>query len=223
MWELAQSSADYPVLDAGGAVLAEYAWVTSDDDQSLRADLRATYAKGLTLGALWPSDAFSFWLWKLGMVPTMTDRVCEPHRLVAMGKAERAAEMWESKGVPYHQGIALMHGDVDAQVKALRIFDGLGAAAAADRVRRSLRDAGVKVPRGVGKSTRDNAAGLTARQAEVLDLIADGLSNPEIAERLFVSDRTVENHVREVLKKLDVANRSEAVAAARERGILASA
>jgi len=113
-----------------------------------------------------------------------------------------------------------MHGDVDAQVRALRIFDGLGAIATAHRVRRSLLDAGVKLSRGAGRSTRGNAAGLTARQAEVLDLLADGLSNPEIAEQLFVSGRTVENHVRAILKKLDVPNRQEAVASARERGIL---
>ena len=76
---------------------------------------------------------------------------------------------------------------------------------------------------GAGRSTRGNAAGLTARQAEILDLLAEGLSNPEIAEHLFESGRTVENHVREILKKLDAPNRQEAVASARERGVLTSA
>lgn len=223
MWTLAGSSGDYPVVDAGGAALAEYVWLTGSTDPSLLGDLRATFARGLKLGALWPSDAFSFWLWKLGMVPPTSGRVCEPYRLIMVGRAEEAADMWEAKGVPYGQGLALMHGGEDAQVRALRIFDGLGAVAAAHRVRRSLLGAGVTVSRGVGRSTRDNAAGLTARQAEVLDLLAEGLSNPEIAEQLFVSDRTVENHVRAILKKLEVPNRQEAVAVAHERGILTSA
>ena len=148
----------------------------------------------------------------------LLDRLYEAVR----AHAEEAAAVWSAKGVPYAQGIALMHGDEEAQLKALRIFDGLGAAAAAQRVRRSLLDAGVRVSRGVGKATRSNAAGLTARQSEVLDLLAVGLSNSEIADRLFVSDRTVENHVRGILKKLGVANRQAAVAAAHERGILAT-
>jgi len=222
MWALAQGSADYPVLDAGGAVLAEYAWLTESTDSSLLSDLRGTFARGLKLGALWPSDAFSFWLWKLGMVPATSGRMCEPYRLIMVGKAEEAAAMWETKGVPYAQGLALMHGGVEGHVRALHIFDGLGAVAMAHRVRRSLLDAGVKLSRGAGRSTRGNAAGLTARQAEVLDLLAEGLSNPDIAEQLFVSGRTVENHVRAILKKLEVPNRQEAVATARERGILTS-
>lgn len=67
-----------------------------------------------------------------------------------------------------------------------------------------------------------HAAGLTARQAEVLGLLAEGMTNSEIADELFVSHRTVENHVSAVLMKLDVATREAAVSAARERGMLAS-
>jgi DNA-binding NarL/FixJ family response regulator len=63
-------------------------------------------------------------------------------------------------------------------------------------------------------------AGLTARQAEVLGLLARGLSNADIADDLFLSLRTVENHVAAVLLKLDVPNRDAAVARAREQGIL---
>ncbi len=64
-------------------------------------------------------------------------------------------------------------------------------------------DRGVRVPRGRSRATRDHAAGLTARQAEILELLAEGLTNTEIADELFVSHRTVENHVSAVLMKLD--------------------
>lgn len=53
--------------------------------------------------------------------------------------------------------------------------------------------------------------GLTVRQSEVLQLIEEGLSNNEIADRLFVSPRTVENHVSAILTKLDASTRQEAV------------
>jgi ATP/maltotriose-dependent transcriptional regulator MalT len=53
---------------------------------------------------------------------------------------------------------------------------------------------------------------LTQRQLEVLRLIADGYSNPEIASRLFLTEGTVKWHVRQILKALGVANRAQAVA-----------
>ena len=64
--------------------------------------------------------------------------------------------------------------------------------------------------------------GLTARQAEVLALMAEGLSNPEIADRPFISSRTAEHHVSAILSKLSAATREEAVGIADELGVLAS-
>jgi DNA-binding NarL/FixJ family response regulator len=60
---------------------------------------------------------------------------------------------------------------------------------------------------------------LTEREREVLDLVARGLTNAEIARRLFVSDKTVRNHVSNVFAKLHVAGRAEAVARARDAGL----
>ena len=74
---------------------------------------------------------------------------------------------------------------------------------------------------GSGPSTAALAPfpGLTEREREILDLVARGLTNAEIARRLVVSDKTVRNHVSNIFAKLQVAGRAEAVARARDAGL----
>jgi len=60
---------------------------------------------------------------------------------------------------------------------------------------------------------------LSEREREILDLIAQGQRNPEIAARLFLSPKTVRNHVSNILNKLQVADRTEAIIRAREAGL----
>lgn len=60
---------------------------------------------------------------------------------------------------------------------------------------------------------------LTTREAEVLDLIAQGRSNSEISKRLFVSPKTVRNHISNIFTKLQVADRAQAIVRAREAGL----
>ncbi len=66
----------------------------------------------------------------------------------------------------------------------------------------------------------NNPDALTARQKEVLKLIATGLLNKEIADRLYISERTVKFHVSEILAKLGAGNRTEAVAIATQKGLI---
>jgi DNA-binding NarL/FixJ family response regulator len=91
---------------------------------------------------------------------------------------------------------------------------------AARRLRADLRERGLRVPRGPRPSTAADPTGLTARQAEVLTLLAAGLTNAQIAARLTVSAKTVDHHVSAVLGKLGVPTRGMAAAAARDRGLL---
>jgi len=88
---------------------------------------------------------------------------------------------------------------------ALEEFRRLRAGRDADAAAAVLRSLGARVP-----SPRSDGGPLTRRETEVLDLLGHGLSNPEIAERLFLSRRTVEHHVASVLAKLGLRSRAEA-------------
>jgi DNA-binding CsgD family transcriptional regulator len=221
MWLLAEASGELQNLDPATAGLAEYMWLSGEQDPNLVVRLRAVLDKGLRSGYSWPSGALAFWAWKLGILATVPDGLPDFYRWIMEGEWQKAADFWEARGIPYERALALMHGDDAAQIQSIRILEGLGATVTANHIRRELLDKGVRVPRGAATSTREHSAGLTARQAEVLELVAEGLTNAEIADQLFVSYRTVENHVAAVLMKLDVSTREAAVEAAHDRGILA--
>lgn len=73
--------------------------------------------------------------------------------------------------------------------------------------------------RGPRVTTRENPAGLTARELDVLALLNQGMRNTEIAERLVVSRKTVDHHVSAILRKLNVQSRGEAAAEAARLGL----
>lgn len=220
MWTLAETSGQLQATDPAAATLAEHMWLVGDEDPERLALLGSVIDEGLSSGFVWPSGALAFWAWKLGILNAAPPHLPAFYRSIIEGHPQTAADFWESRGVPYEQALALMHGDEQAQLQAIQIFEGLGATATANRVRRALLDQGVRAPRGKGLATRDHAAGLTARQAEVLDLLAQGLSNPQIADRLFISHRTAENHVAAVLMKLDAPDRHAAVDIAYDRELI---
>ena len=74
-------------------------------------------------------------------------------------------------------------------------------------------------PRGSRASTKANPCDLTERELEVLALLCEGLKNADIAERLYLSVRTVDHHLAAAFAKLEVSTRTEAVAAALRLGI----
>lgn len=220
VWSLAAASGELQKTDPAASALAEWMWLVDDHDGRRLDLLRQVADRGSRSGYAWPSGALMFWMWKLGLVAEVPAGVAPYYRMIMDGDVASAAAFWEARGAPYEHALALMHGDQPSRIRGLRTFEELGATATANRLRAALLDEGVRPSRGRSRATRDHAAGLTARQAEVLDLLAEGLTNPEIADRLFVSHRTVENHVAAVLMKLDVSSRRAAVDAARDRGLL---
>ena len=97
----------------------------------------------------------------------------------------------------------------------------LGATAGQNVVRGRLHELGLRgPPTGPRPSTLAHPAQLTRRQQEVLELMAEGLSNAEIAGRLYRATKTVDHHVSAVLSTLGVHSREEAAALAQDRGWL---
>jgi DNA-binding NarL/FixJ family response regulator len=130
--------------------------------------------------------------------------------------------MWDELGAAYDGAVAHVEsGEPEDVRQGLGLLDRVGADAVAARLRRDLRDRGVaSVPARPRSATLANAAGLTAREVEVLALLDEGLSNAELAARLYIARRTADHHVSAILSKLNVTNRRQAVRAGRELGIV---
>ena len=147
-----------------------------------------------------------------------------PYGAMAHRDWREAADRFGAIGWGHDRALMLsLLDDEEALSEAIGIARLLGAAPLTRRVTERMRALGLHVPRGPRMTTRANPAGLTARQLEVLGLIAEGLTNAEIAERLVVSQRTAEHHVAAVLAKLGVVSRQEAARRATEQGLLESA
>jgi DNA-binding CsgD family transcriptional regulator/tetratricopeptide (TPR) repeat protein len=202
------------------AAIVELSWITGEFDDRI-PECRQLLTSGPITGLEWSRGELAVWLRRLGDNVDVVG-VAEPYRLLLDGAYQAAADDFHRRSMPYDAALALVDsGDPAFAARALDILDRLGADAVAAKVRRDLRAQGVSaVPARRRSATLANPMGLTTRQTEVLRLLDDGLTNAELAERLYLSVKTVDHHVSAILTKLDVTKRRDAVRRARELGLL---
>jgi DNA-binding NarL/FixJ family response regulator len=145
----------------------------------------------------------------------------------ALARWDAVAAAWGHAAQPYQVAVAMMRaadaamtaGDRDAAAQRLRsaaeLADQLGARPLGEEIGLFARSARLALGAGRGDTIpTPRPLGLTARESEVLRLVAAGRSNPEIAAELFISAKTASVHVSNILAKLGVGSRGEAAAAA---------
>ena len=206
------------------AARAEAAWLSGDPDATT-AEARAVFALARERKDPWLTGELA--LWHHRATGEMTDcaltDLAEPYRLEITGDWEAAARFWRERGYLIEEARALASSaDKDALRTAIALLDRAGARPDAAKVADRLRGLGFRnVPRGPRPATRTAWAMLTPRETEVLALLAGEATNREIAQRLFLSQRTVEHHVSAILAKLEVTTREAAAIRAREAGLAA--
>ena len=218
--ELAERSGTLQRLAPVRAARAEAAWLAGDRVRAA-AEARAVLHLAVAKRHAWFTAELAYWTWRAGDPASPGGTDTTPFDLQVRGDWAGAAAAWSALGCRYEQARALAEGDEPARRSALALLDGLHAAPLADLVRRDMRAAGIRsLPRGPLASTRANPAGLTRREVEILGLLAQQLTTPQIAQRLSRSSRTVEHHVESLCAKLGVASRTEAVRAGRRMHLL---
>jgi len=219
--ERAAPTEELQAIGPVAAARAEAAWLEGRHD-AVERESAAAKTLALEIGEPYDLGELAVWRRRAGIEEEIDADVAPPYAAELAGEHERAAALWNELGGPYDAALALAGSDdEDALRRSLDVLQELGAVRTAAIVARRLRERGARgLPRGPRPSTSENPAGLTAREVEVLELVADGLRNAEIAERLFLAEKTVGHHVSAILRKLDVKTRGEASAAARQLGLV---
>ena len=217
--ELTAAAPEFEWIIPVRAARAEAAWLRGDRASTL-AEAEVCFDAAQRHGNHRAAGELAYWMWRGGATPSPGD-LAEPYRSQIAGDWGGAAARWQELGCPYEAAQALAEGDDEQALRqALLEFERLGARPAATRVLRRLRQRGVRgIARGPRATTRESPANLTRREIEVLRLVSAGLRNAEIAERLFLSERTVDHHVAAILGKLNVNSRLAAGREAERLGI----
>lgn len=219
--DLAEGVGELQFLAPVAAARAEAAWLEGRPD-AIADETDKAFATALELGDPSFIGELACWRWRAGVLREPPTGAEEAYRLQIAGEWKRAGQLWRDRGCPYEAALAQVDSGEEAELR--RAHDellALGARPAAAIAARRLREQGARgLPRGPRPQTRANPAGLTARELEVLPLLAEGLRNADIAQRLIVSQKTVDHHVSAILRKLGVRTRGEAAAQAVRLGLV---
>lgn len=205
-WALAEPTGD---LQRIWPVAAGYA------ELGILGPARTAYPLAVAVDHAWGIGELGWWLVRAGLLspadPVLA-RAAAPFAAQFAGRFSDAADLWHELGCPYEAALADAETAEPARLaEAVRTLHHLGARSEADRVAALLRGFDpTLVPRRPRRTTAADPQGLTTREVEVLALVREGLTNAEIAARMFISAKTAGHHVSAILAKLGVSSRKEA-------------
>jgi DNA-binding CsgD family transcriptional regulator len=200
--------------------LTEAAWL-AEDLRASHDQLTALAAMNIQNFSPWDISELAIWWRRCGVAaefPLAPARIPLPRSVELDGDPSKAAAEWSQMGMPYEAALALTQvrgaGAGAALARAVAMFEDLEARPAAALARKLAQRMGVagelpKARRGPYAAARRHPLGLTPNEQQVLALIAQGLSNKEVARRLSRSPRTIEHQFSAVLGKFNAANRME--------------
>ncbi len=219
---LAEGMAELQRLAPVAVARAEARWLAGELDL-VAGETEETLAVALRSCDPWAAGELAVWRRRAGLREELGGAgLAEPWALELAGDGEAAAQRWTELGCPYESALALTVADGEEPLRrSLAELERLGATRTAARVARMLRSRhGVRgLAVGPRAATRANPGGLTGRELDVLELVSEGLRNREIADRLYLSEKTVHHHVSAILRKLEVPTRGQAAAEAARLGI----
>jgi len=202
------------------AARAEAAWWQGDLGR-VTAEAAPGYELALRRNDPWTLGQLAYWMWRADAREVPLDKLAQPYAWMIQGEWQIAAQEWDRIGCPFERALALAEGDEPAKLEALAIFEQLGARPAAQDLRKHLQAQGIKnLPPEAKMPKMMDSTDLTPRELEVLRLVAEGLSNPSIAETLTISVGTVKAHTASIYSKLGVNNRVQAISRAQELHLL---
>jgi DNA-binding CsgD family transcriptional regulator len=193
------------------AARAEYAWLRGDMAALVReADLGLAAAQGHD--DRWMLGELYFWKSLAGAIPPVPEAIPAAYGYAICGDWRASASEFLARRMPFEQAIMLLAGDTAALAEAGEIIDRLGAAPLRVRLAEARKNS--------ARGRAENPCGLTNRELEILRLLATGLTNAELARRLYIATKTIDHHVSAVLGKLQVRSRAQAVTVAHELGLM---
>jgi len=197
---------------------AEAHWLAGDTAPA-RAEAGLAHAAAVAVSP-WDRGAALSWLRRCGVAHGPAGAIAEPFHREFEGYPEKAAQLWLDLGCRYQAALTLHDTDDERLLRhALELFTELGATVAISVTRRKMRRAGIRsIPVGPRSATRAGPLGLTRREREVLTLVGEGLTSAQIAERLFISAKTVDHHVASAVGKLGAPSRAAAADRLRRSG-----
>lgn len=217
---ITQCTGEFQRAAAIAAARAEAAWLVGDHETVAHL-AGSVFELARRRQTRWIVGELAYWRYQAGLRDDLTPReLARPYALATAGQWAAAGHEWRAIGCPYESALAFADGDEPACQTAIEQLRQLGARRTAATVIERMREQRTPAARsGPRPRTLANPAGLTPRELEVLGLLPSGLRNAEIAQRLFVSEKTVDHHVSAVLRKLGVRNRREASVEAARLGI----